>query len=186
MVGGSLRTTAQKRTQGTTRAATGSRTPVKQLSLDTGHAGGEGFRASAPNTEGTAPGEVPESLPGSKSVASAERVCGNLGDPATSRRSNCENPPGRSWQRQEARPTSGAGVRLAGSSPEQPCASGADSGEGADTNTQPAKETGPARKAVKDWRTSLRAIAIKAVQVKEHRFGGLYQLLNEANLTECF
>ena len=35
MVGGSLRTTAEKRTQGTARAATGSRTPVKQFSLDT-------------------------------------------------------------------------------------------------------------------------------------------------------
>ena len=43
MVGGSLRTTAEKRTQGTARAATGSRTPVKQFSLDTDHAGGEGF-----------------------------------------------------------------------------------------------------------------------------------------------
>jgi len=27
---------------------------------------------------------------------------------------------------------------------------------------------------------------MKAVQEKEHRFGGLYQLLNEANLRECF
>ena len=64
MVGGSLRTTAEKRTQGTARAATGSRTPVKQFSLDTGHAGGEGFRTSVPNTEGIEPGEVPEGLPG--------------------------------------------------------------------------------------------------------------------------
>ena len=185
-VGGLLQTTGEKRTQGTSRAATGSSTPVKQFSLDTDHAGGEGFRTSVPNTKGTVQGEVPEGLPGSKSVASEERVCGNLGDPAISRRSNCENPPGQPWQRQEARLRNGAGVRSACSSPEQSREIGTDSSEGADTNTQPAKETGPARRAGKDWRTSLRAIAMKAVQEKEHRFGGLYQLLNEANLRECF
>ena len=149
MVGGSLRTTAEKRTQGTARAATGSRTPVKQFSLDTDHAGGEGFRTSVPNTEGTEQGEVPEGLSGSKSVASEERVCGNLGDPAISRRSNCENPPGRSWQRQEARPTSGVGVRSAHNSARQFRAClGTDLYEGADTNTKLAKETSAVRTTV--------------------------------------
>jgi len=157
MVGGSSRTTEEKRTQGTSRAATGSRTLVKQFNLDTASAGGEDVRMVASHTEGTVKGEVLEGLPGSKSVASGERVSGNLGDPAMSRRSNCENQPGQSSQRQEARPTHGAGVRSVCSSSEQPCASKADPSEEADTNTKPAKETGPVRKTVKDWQTSLRA-----------------------------
>lgn len=61
-----------------------------------------------------------------------------------------------------------------------------DQSEGADIATQPAKETGAARKAGKNWRTSLQAIARKAAQEKRHRFGGLYRLLNEATLKECF
>jgi group II intron reverse transcriptase/maturase len=61
-----------------------------------------------------------------------------------------------------------------------------DQSEGTDNTTQPAKETGAARKAGKNWRTSLQAIARKAAQEKRHRFGGLYRLLNEATLKECF
>src|SRR5215218_6908032 len=94
MVGRSSRTTGEKRTQGTSRAATGSRTLVKQFSPDTDCAGGEDVRILASHTERTVEGEVLEDLPGSKSVASEERVSGNLGDPAMSRRSNCENQPG--------------------------------------------------------------------------------------------
>jgi hypothetical protein len=186
MAGESGRTTSVKRTQGTSRAASGSDIPPKRLSLENLNAGGEELDFSAPNIEGTAHGEVPESLPWSKSVASEEGVCGNLGDPAISRRSNCENQPGQPWQRPEARPMNGVGVRSVCSSPGQPRQSGADPDEGTDTNTKPAQETSAARRAGKDWRTSLRAIAMKAVQDKGHRFGGVYQLLNEANLTECF
>lgn len=35
-------------------------------------------------------------------------------------------------------------------------------------------------------RTSLRGIANKAANDKQHRFGGLYRMLNEENLRECF
>jgi group II intron reverse transcriptase/maturase len=59
-------------------------------------------------------------------------------------------------------------------------------GEGANTTTQPAQETSAVRTTEPSWSTSLRAIAKKAVQNKTHRFGGLYRLLNQANLRECF
>jgi group II intron reverse transcriptase/maturase len=51
---------------------------------------------------------------------------------------------------------------------------------------QPAQETSAVRTTESSWRTSLRAIARKAVTKPNHRFGGLYRLLNEANLRECF
>lgn len=181
------RTTPERRTQEASRAASGSRTPLKQFSLETcSNADGEGVSLPEPNTEEAVEGEASEGLPGSKSVAREERVCGNLGGPSASRRSNCENQPGRPAQRQGARLTSREGVRSVHISPGQPRVLGADADEGADTNTQPAQETGSARKAGKDWQTSLRAIATKAVQDRKHRFGGLYSLLNEASLTECF
>lgn len=119
-------------------------------------------------------------------MASEERVCGNLGGPSVSRRSNYESQPGQPRQRQEARPKDEKGFRSVHSTSGQPRASGADPKEGADTNTQSAQETGPARKAEKDWPTSLRAIATKAVQDKGHRFGGLYQLLKPEHLRVCF
>jgi hypothetical protein len=80
-------------------------------------------------------------------VASEERVCGNLGDPAVSRRSHCENQPDRSQQPKEARPANGAGVRSAWSSLEQSRQIGTDTDEGADTNAKLAKETKTARLA---------------------------------------
>ena len=60
------------------------------------------------------------------------------------------------------------------------------SGKGTDARAQPAEETGPARVARKDLLTILREIANKAAADKSHRFGGLFHLLNEAFLKECF
>lgn len=51
---------------------------------------------------------------------------------------------------------------------------------------QSAQETSAVRTTESSWRTSLRALAKKAVEKPTHRFGGLYRLLNEANLRECF
>ena len=51
---------------------------------------------------------------------------------------------------------------------------------------QSAQETSAVRTTESSWRTSLRALAKKAVEQPTHRFGGLYRLLNEANLRECF
>jgi group II intron reverse transcriptase/maturase len=49
-----------------------------------------------------------------------------------------------------------------------------------------AEETGAARMAEKDLPTILREIAIKAAANKSHRFGGLFHLLDEHCLKECF
>src|SRR5262245_18772572 len=89
--GASSQTTQEKRTQGTSRAASGSRTPLKQFSLETVlNADGEGVGQLVPNTEEADKGEDSEGLPGSKSVASEERASGNLGGPSASGSSNCE------------------------------------------------------------------------------------------------
>jgi len=58
--------------------------------------------------------------------------------------------------------------------------------QGTGTTTQPAKETSAVRTTESSWRTSLRAITNKAAQDPKHRFGGLYRLLNQDNLRECF
>lgn len=118
-------------------------------------------------------------------MACAEDVSRNLGGPIDSRRTNYGSQAGRSTQRQGVRSEEKLGFRSAHSSPEQG-QHGPDSGEGADKTTQPAKETGSVRTTETSWQTSLRAIATKAVQQPTHRFGGLYRLLNEANLRECF
>ncbi len=174
------RTTSGKRTQGTSQAASGSRTPLKQSSPETvQHASGDAVASAEPNTEATAQGEVAGDLPGSQSVACEERADGNLGRPEGTRRANYGSQSGRNVQRQGERSESNQGIRSVHSS--QPCA-----GEGADISTQPAKETSAVRTTAQSWSTSLRAIANKAIQNKTHRFGGLYRLLNEANLRECF
>jgi len=148
-------------------------------------ADGDAVIPAEPNTGAPALGEGETGLPGSKSVACAEGVSRNLGGPTDSRRTNYGGQAGRSTQRQGARPEEKSGFRSAHSSPEQG-QSGPDSGEGADKTTQPAKETGSVRTTEASWQTSLRAIATKAAQQPTHRFGGLYRLLNEANLRECF
>jgi group II intron reverse transcriptase/maturase len=177
--GDANRTTFEKRTQGTSQAVSGSRTPLKQSSLETVLAGGDVVASAEPNTQAVATGKTDWDLPGSKRMAREERADGNLGDPEKSRRANCGHETGRGVQRQEERPYAHPGVRLAHSSPPQ-------AGEGANTTTQPAQETSAVRTTAQSWSTSLRAIAKKAVQNKTHRFGGLYRLLNPANLRECF
>src|SRR5207247_4182927 len=98
---------------------------------------------------------------------------------------NCGSQAGRSVQRQEEPARSVQGIRPARSSlgsgkrcpnPEQ----------GAGRTTQPAKETSAVRTTESSWRTSLRAVTNKAAQEPKHRFGGLYRLLNQDSLRECF
>lgn len=147
-------------------------------------ADGDGVISPEPNTNETASGEVSGGLPGSKSVAREEGVVRNLRGPEPSRRSNCGNQAGRTAQRQEEQTDGVSGVRSVHSSPGQ--GHGPDPGEGADTTMQSAQETSAVRPTESSWRTSLRAIARKAVKEPHHRFGGLYRLLNEASLKECF
>ena len=173
-------TTFWKHTQGTSQAVSGNRTPLKQSSLETvQHAGGDAVASAEPNTEAAASGEAAGDLPGSKRMAREERADGNLGSPEKPRRANCGSQSGRNVQRQEERANADPGIRSVHSSP-------CKAGEGADTTTQPAQDSSAVRTTARSWSTSLRAIANKAVQSKTHRFGGLYRLLNQANLRECF
>jgi RNA-directed DNA polymerase len=177
--GQASRTTLWKHTQGTSQAVRGSRTPLKPSSLETDKAGGDAVASAEPNTKTVATGETVADLPGSKRMACEERGEGNLGRPEEPRRANCGSQSGRGQQRQEAGPEANPGIRSVHSSRPRV-------GEGADTPTQPVEETSAVRTTVTSWSTSLRAIAQKAVQSKTHRFGGLYRLLNQANLRECF
>jgi hypothetical protein len=119
--GGAGRTTSGKRTQGNSQAASGSRTPLKQSSLDTKlrHAGGDGVASPEPNKKQTTIGEVCWNLPGSQRVAREERIDRNLGGPADSRRANCGHETGRNAQRQGVRSDGRQGVRSVHSSQEQ-------------------------------------------------------------------
>jgi len=178
--GDASQTTCGKRTQGTSQAVSGSRTPLKLSSLETvQHAGGDAVASAEPNTEAIVTGEIAGDLSGSKRMAREARADGNLGRPEQSRHANCGSPSGRSAQRQEDRSEANPGIRSVHSSPPQ-------AGEGADITTRPAQDSSAVRTTAPSWSTSLRAIAKKAVQNKTHRFGGLYRLLNQANLRECF
>ena len=177
--GEASRTTLWKHTQGTSQAVSGSRTPLKPSSLETVNAGGDAVASAEPNTKAVATGETAGDLPGSKRMAREERGDGNLGRPEEPRHTNYGSQSGRGFQRQGEGPQANPGIRSVHSS--RPTA-----GEGADTPTQPAQETSAVRTTATRWSTSLRAIAQKAVQNKTHRFGGLYRLLNQANLRECF
>lgn len=146
---------------------------------------GRGSAPAEPKTRMSVKGEGMPGLPGSESVARAENVKRNLGGPTDSRPTNYGYEAGRSWQRQEASSEGTSGFRSVHSSLEQGL-HGPDSGEGTDISTQPAKETRTVRTTDSRWRTSLRAITTKAVQQPTYRFGGLYRLLNEETLRECF
>jgi RNA-directed DNA polymerase len=146
-------------------------------------AGGDDLELSEPNKDKAASGEALASLPGSESVAREEGADRNLGSPESTRRTNCESQAGREVQRQEALPGD-QGIGLAHSNPRQ--GSGPESGEGANTPTQPAQETSSARPAGYHWQTFLRAIADKAARDKHHRFGDLYRQLNEESLRQSF
>jgi RNA-directed DNA polymerase len=116
-------------------------------------------------------------------VAREEGADRNLGSPESPRRTNCERQAGRGEQRQEALPGD-QGIGLAHSNPRQ--GSGPESGEGANTPTQPAQATSSARTAGYHWPTFLRAIADKAARDKRHRFGDLYRQLNVESLRQSF
>src|SRR5438445_11425434 len=79
--GEASRTTFEKRTQGTSQAVSGSRTPLKQSSLETILAGGHAVASAEPNTNASAKGEFVGDLPGSKRMAWEDRADGNWGDP---------------------------------------------------------------------------------------------------------
>jgi hypothetical protein len=56
-----------------------------------------------------------------------------------------------------------------------------------DKSMQPVKETSAGHVGPRlRWQTSLRGIAKKATENKNHRFGNLYQLLNVESLREAF
>jgi RNA-directed DNA polymerase len=146
-------------------------------------ASGDGFELSEPNMEAPDTGEGVDSSPGSKSVARAEGLARNPGDPESSCRTNCASQAGRAAQRQEA--SSGPpGVGSAHSRPWQ--GASPEAVEGADTLTQPTQVTRTVRTTERDWQTFLRAIAEKAERDKHHRFGDLYRRLNEDVLRLCF
>lgn len=86
-------------------------------------------------------------------------------------------------QRQEA-PSDTPGVGLAHSIQQQD--RGLEAGEGANRTTQSAQATSTVRVTEKDWQTFLRAIAEKAHQDQQHRFGDLYRWLNRDVLRLCF
>src|SRR5262249_39456508 len=147
------------------------------------NASGEGVLLPAPRTEATAQGEVVEDMPGSKSVASVEGNARNEGGPTSSCRTNYEGQAGRNMQRQGA--TSGpSGVGLIHSIQQQD--RGLEAGEGVNRTTQSAQATSPVRVTEQNWQTFLRAIAEKAHQDRQHRFGDLYRWLNRDVLRLCF
>src|SRR5260221_2504572 len=146
-------------------------------------ASGDGVKMSEPNTERPDKGEGLEGLPGSQSVARAEADARNRGDPESPCRTNYESQAGKVTQRQEAAPeSSGVGaahsIQGQGASPE--------AGEEADKSTQPAPATSPVRTTERNWQTFLRAIAEKAYNHKQHRFGDLYRRLNRDVLRLSF
>src|SRR6266581_64472 len=147
---------------------------------------GTQFPMMEPNTSQSATGEGQLGLPGSKSVAGEQRADRNLGQPVHSRRTNYEGQAGKPPQRQEVAAEGEPEIRLTHSSSEQSLPEGADSSQGVNVTSQPAKETGAVRMTEQHWPTSLRAIARKAQQDKRHRFGGLYRLLNQQSLRSCF
>ena len=149
-------------------------------------AGGDALMMAEPRTEGTGTGEVCEGQPGSESVARAEGDARKWGGPECSRRTNCEGQAGKAAQRQEEWPEGVQGIGSAQSSQRQPRLCEAETGEGADTQTQPAQGTGAVRTTEENWQTFLRAIAEKAQREKHHRFGDLYRWLNQDVLRLCF
>jgi RNA-directed DNA polymerase len=146
-------------------------------------ASGDGVCLPEPNTEAVAKGETAEGLPGSQSVARAEADAWNRGGPESACRTNCEGQAGTPAQRQEARAHT-PGVGSAHSRTRQD--ESPDSTEGADRATQSAQATSTVRTTESDWQTFLRAIAEKASQNKQHRFGDLYRWLDRDVLRLCF
>ena len=157
----------EKRTQVQARAASGTRIPLKQCSLESLNAGGDEVTVTEPNTALANIGKASVDLPGSKSVARAEGEARNRGGPTGSCRTNYEYQAGKKAQRQEV-PSGPSGVGSAHSTQEQGVSP--ETGEGADRLTQSAQATSAVRQTESNWQTFLRATAEKT-----HRKIGLAQ-----------
>jgi hypothetical protein len=149
---------SEKRTQVPARAASGTRIPLKQFSLESPITGGDEVSVAEPNTALADNGKARAGQPGSKSVARAEGEALNRGGPTGSCRTNCEYQAGKKAQRQEA-PSGPSGVGSVHNTQEQGVSP--ETGEGADRLTQSAQATSTVRKTDSNWQTFLRAIAEK-------------------------
>jgi RNA-directed DNA polymerase len=147
-------------------------------------AGEDDILSSELNTGCAVTGETQTDLPGSKSVARAERTVRNQGDPGNPRRTNYEGQAGREVQRQEGPPEGTPGVGSLHSSHGQ--GASPDRGEGGDRTTQAAQATSAVRTTGQSWHPFLRSIADKAQRDRNHRFGDLYRHLNQEGLRACF
>ena len=174
---------SERRTQVPARAASGTRIPLKQSSLESLNTGGDEVTVAEPNTVQADNGEVRAGRSGSESVARAEGEARNRGGPTGPCRTNCEGQAGRGTQRQEA-PSGQTGIGSPHSTPRQ--GASPEAGEGGDRLTQPAQVTRAVRKTEFHWPTFLRAIAEKAYRHKHYRFGGLYRYLNQDVLRQSF
>ena len=149
-------------------------------------AGGDVVLSTEPNTKSAGNGEAPAGRPGSQSVAREEQTVRNLGDPVSSRRTNCEGQAGREAQRQEGQTEGKPGVGSLRSRSGQSLQDGTDVGEGGDRSTRPAQATSAVRTTEQSWRTFLRAIADKARKDPNHRLGDLHRHLNQESLRASF
>ena len=146
-------------------------------------ASGDGVLLPESKTNPSVEGEGGEGLPGSESVARAQGVTRNEGDPKSPCRTNCEGQAGREAQRQGKLPGD-SGVGSVHRSPQQ--GASPETGERTDRSTQSAQATRTVRTTEEDWQTFLRAIAEKASTDQHHRFGDLYRWLNQDVLRLCF
>lgn len=142
------------------------------------NAGGDVVLFTEPNMCASDTGELAHDLPGSKSVARAEGDARNWGGPESSCRTNYEGQAGKEPRNKAAVSEDAQAVRFAHSTTTR--------SEGADTLTQSAQATSTVRVTESDWQTFLRAIAEKAKQAPQHRFGDLYRQLNQDVLRLCF
>ena len=133
---------SEKRTQEQARAASGTRIPLKQCSLESLNTGGDEVTVAEPNTVRADKGKVQAGRSGSESVARVEGEARNRGGPAGPCRTNCEGQAGRKAQRQEA-PSGQPGVGSAHSTQSQ--GASPEAGEGADRLTQSAQATSAVR-----------------------------------------
>ena len=148
----------EKRTPVQARAASGTRIPLKQFSLESLNTGGDEVTVAEPNTVRADNGKARAGRSGSESVARAEGEARNRGGPTGSCRTNCEYQAGKRVQRQEA--LSGpSGVGSVHSTQEQGVSP--ETGEGADRLTQSAQATSAVRKTESHGQTFLRTIAEK-------------------------
>ena len=149
---------SERRTQEQARAASGTRIPLKQFSLESLNTGGDEVTVAEPNTVRADNGKVRAGRSGSESVARAEGEARNRGGPAGPCRTNCEYQAGKRAQRPEA-PSGPSGVGSVHNTQEQGVSP--ETGEGADRLTQSAQATSTVRTTETNWQTFLRAIAAK-------------------------